>query len=156
MLEQHLQQEPQDGTKRYLTAEQILATPDLEIRDVWVPHWGGHVPVRSLTGRERDAFEISMTKEEPQRGKRKPKQKKNLDNLRARLIALTALKEDRVTPLFTPQQVLALGAKNAAALNVLFAAAMELSGLDEDDVDDMLGNSEEEDGTSSSSDLPVT
>jgi hypothetical protein len=138
---------------RYLPAAEILGMQDEEIQDVYVRQWRGTVPVRSLTGRERDAFEMSMTKEVPTRGG-KTKQQRNMENLRARLIALTALNSDRKTRMFTgPEQVVALGAKNAAALNTLFEAACKLSGIGDKDIEEMVGNSGEEDGTPSSSDL---
>ena len=43
-----------------------LCANDLQIEDVDIPEWGGAVRVSSFTGRERDAFEVSMVRGEGQ------------------------------------------------------------------------------------------
>jgi len=128
-----------------LTKEQILSIDDLKTEDVDVPEWGGVVRVRSLTGAERDEFESSLLV-----GKGKDREV-NMTNARARMVYLTAV-DDEGKRLFTsPTDIKALGKKNAAALDALFAVGQKLSGLRKEDVDELLGNSEtapSEDSTS--------
>lgn len=113
-----------------LSKEAIFAQNDRKYEDVAVPEWGGTVRVRSLSGEERDAYEASMVHQVGN------KAKANLRNMRAKLVALSAVKEDG-SPMFDQGDVMRLGQANAAALDKLFAAAQRLSGLDDDDVKEL-------------------
>lgn len=130
------------GKVRVLSREQILAANDLTKELVHVPEWRDsetgveHVYVRALTGAERDAFEASMV---DQRGRSRTM---NLRNVRARLCALTICDEEG-NRLFSDADVEALGRKSAAALTRVFAVAQRLSGLTQDDVEELAGNSDE-------------
>ncbi len=128
-----------------LTRDQILAAEDLKRETIDVPEWGGDVIVRSLTGAERDAFEDSVVR---QRGKTR---ELNLRNARARLVSLSLIDESG-TRLFSDGDVEALGRKSAAALDRVFAAAQRLSGLTENDIDELAKNSESGQSDSSTSD----
>lgn len=108
-----------------LGRDQILGAADLSTVDVAVPEWGGTVRVRMLTGTERDAFEASTV---VRKGK---KLETNLENVRARLVALTVIGEDGQR-LFDEADAAALGAKSASALNRVFAAAQKLNALTEE------------------------
>lgn len=101
-----------------LTKEQILSSQDRPTKEVEVSEWGGSVLVASMSGADRDRFELSMKDEE-------------LHNIRARLVALTVVDEsgDRI---FTDKDITALGKKSAAALDKVFSAARELNGFGDD------------------------
>jgi hypothetical protein len=114
-----------------LTREQILGAQDLETRAVACPEWGGDVLVRALTGTQRDALEASVLQDGKVR---------NLENFRARLLA-SAIVNDQGARLFKESDVLALGGKNAAVLDRLYAVAARLSGISQDDLEDLVGNS---------------
>jgi hypothetical protein len=116
-----------------LTREQILSADDLPTQDVDVPEWGGSVTVRSMTGAERDAFEAGLMVEEGE------DEKNRLNNLRARLCSLCIVDDDGV-PLFSPEDVEALGKKSAAALDRVFTKAQTLNGLGAKDVEDLAKN----------------
>lgn len=116
-----------------LNKEQIKTVSDLETQDVEVPEWGGTVRLKSLTGAERDKFEASVVQGQ---GKNTTV---NMQNLRAKLVAQSAIGEDG-KPLFTEEDVKWLGEKSAKALNRLFNAAQQLSGLSESDVKELAGN----------------
>ena len=119
----------------YLTKDQILQADDRKYQDVECPEWAGTVRVRSLSGMERDAFETSVLT-----GKGKNRDV-NLRNLRAKLVALTVV-DGIGEALFSEPDIKALGAKNAAALDRVFSVAQQLSGLREEDVEDLVKNSE--------------
>ncbi len=113
-----------------LTREAILAADDRKTKDVKVPEWGGTVRVRALSGAERDAYEASLV-----RIKSNGERQLTLANARARLVFLATCDEagDR---LFTKEQdVNELGKKSAAALQRVWEAASELSGLTDEDVE---------------------
>lgn len=127
-----------------LSRDDILAVDDRRYEDVPVPEWGGTVRVRSLTGAERDEFEGNSVEHS-----RNGRQEVNTRNIRARLVALTVVGDDG-RPLFAQGDVIKLGSKNAAAVGRVFDAAGKLSGISDDDVEDLAKNSEA--GQSDSSD----
>jgi len=118
-----------------LSKAQIFAADDRKTEDVEVPEWGGTVRLRGLNGTERDAYEASMQKQVG------GKQVQDLRNFRARLVALAAINEDG-TPLFETNEVAALAKRSSAALSRLFDATCRLSGITDEDVKDLEGNSE--------------
>lgn len=120
---------------QYLTRDQILEAEDLLSEDVEVPEWGGVVKVRGLTGAERDRFEGSIVK---MRGN---KADVNMRNLRAKLVALSAVNGDGKR-LFKTPDVDALGQKSAVALQRVFDVAQRLSGISDQDVEELAGNSD--------------
>jgi len=65
--------------------ERILAAPDLHRELVEVPEWGVSLYVRVMTARERDAFEAQQLT--------LARQDRGTDNIRARLVVLTAVDE---------------------------------------------------------------
>jgi len=116
-----------------LTRDEILKADDIEIEEVEVPEWGGSVYVRGLTAEQRDQYEQSLI---VRKGK---KSDINLVNARARLVALTVVDENGDS-LFTLADAEALGQKSAAALQRVFEVAQRLSGLTEEDVEELVGN----------------
>lgn len=114
-----------------LSREQILGAEDRKTEDVAVPEWGGTVRVRGLSGIERDAYELSMV----QLGADGSRQTR-LDNLRGRLVAMACI-DDEGNRIFTDADAHALGEKSAAALERVFDVARRLSGLTEDDVEEL-------------------
>jgi len=120
---------------QYLTKEAILAADDVQLEDVEVPEWGGAVRVKSLMGNERDALEASMIV-----GKGK-NANVNLANLRAKLVARSIVDGDG-NRIFEDSDIAALGKKSAAALNRVYEVAQRLSGITQDDVDELTKNSE--------------
>ncbi|WP_223833095.1 hypothetical protein [Streptomyces venezuelae] len=107
-----------------------MKADDLKTEDVEVPEWGGTVRLRTLTGEQRDAFEQSMV--ETKGGK----QKQNLANFRARLIAKCVITKDGEL-MFSPPDIKPLGQKSAAALSRVFDACQKLNGFSESDVEEL-------------------
>ena len=113
-----------------LTRDQILAANDRPSEVVQCPEWGGEVLIASMSGTARDAWEQSLLGDDG---------KANLTNVRARLMAHTAVDEAGV-PLFTQADVEALGAKSAAALDRCVKVAQRLNRLSDADLEDAKGN----------------
>lgn len=109
-----------------LSRNDILTVEDLKREEVPVPEWGGEVLVRTLTGSERDQFEAAHLKA-PDR------------DVRARLAAATLCDEEG-KPLFTPDDVAALGRKSAAALDRVFSVGMRINGIGKADVEELAKN----------------
>lgn len=108
-----------------LTRDSILAADDLRRESVDVPEWGGSVIIRTMTGSERDAFEAEHLKDPSK-------------DLRARLAVHTVCDEQGQL-CFAPSDVAAIGQKNAAALDRIFAVAIKINGISKQDVAE-LGN----------------
>lgn len=120
-----------DGVRlMLLSRDQILGADDLPRRSVSVPEWGGEVIVRTLSGRERDEWEVAVSK----RSGGTPQ------NIRAAWAAATIC-DDAGQPLFTVEDVEALGRKSGAALARVFDVAAQLNHLTDSDVEDLEKNS---------------
>ena len=124
-----------------------LAPEEIDLSDL--PGYTGTVLVRGLTGRQRDEFEASIME---RRGKQMVP---NVANIRAKLIAKCVVDEDGER-LFSDADAEALGAKSAAALDRIYETAARLSGLSDEDVEEMAENFGGEDSGGSPSPLPGT
>ena len=97
----------------------ILGAADLKTEDVPVPEWGGTVRVTVMTGTQRDAFAASMAT--PPAGTTKP------PFVAALLAACTV--DDAGQLVFTAEDVQALAAKSAVALERVADVATRLNGM---------------------------
>lgn len=130
---------------KYLSREAILNAEDLVTEDVEVPEWGGVVCVKTLRGRQRDEFERSTVI------RKGNNVRQNMDNFRAKLIALCVVDEDE-TPIFTAKDVHGLGLKSAAALERVFEVCTRLNGMTKKDVEDLTGDFDDDQSDSSTID----
>lgn len=112
-----------------LTRDAILAATDIAREVVSVPEWGGEVTISTMSGTQRDAWERSLLA--PNNG--------GLDNARARLVAACAINSDG-TLMFSPEDVVALGAKSSIALNRCAIVAQRLNLLTDKALEDAKGN----------------
>lgn len=129
----------------YLTKDAILSAIDIGYDEVDVPEWGGTVRIRGLSGDERDRYEQSIVTfkgSQPQ-----PK----FAGARARLVAWSIV-DEKGDRLFNDREVDALGRKSAQALERVYNAARRLSGLTEEDIEELVGNSDSVPSGSSTSD----
>ena len=88
-----------------LNRDAILAANDVKKELVKVPEWGGEIYISLMTGESRDAWEQSLVATKGT----------NLDNIRARLVAFTAVGEDGKR-IFSNEDAALLGQKSANAL----------------------------------------
>ena len=108
-----------------LSKDEILNAEDSEVSSVSVPEWNGDVFVRTITGTERDRFEAAfMNRNGPV----------PMTNIRAKLLVM-ALCDEQGNRLFTDSDVVALGKKNARALDRAFATAMRVNGIGEEAIE---------------------
>lgn len=123
----------------YLTKEQILSVHDRLYRDMEVPEWtaigSGEKALVRIAGLTAKAASDFSTKLVSMDGKGNVKELK-MDNFLAELLALTMVDPETFEPLFTKDDVEALGKKSAAVMKRLGDVAMELSGLNEKAVKD--------------------
>lgn len=113
-----------------LTAEEILGSHDIIEELLEVPEWKGTVRVRGLTGRERDAYEASLL---DQRGR---STKANLQNARTKLVVLAVHNPDG-SRMFNESQISELSSKSAAALDRIWQKARDLSGMSDEDIEEL-------------------
>ena len=133
--------------KKILGRDAILNADDLTTETVEVVQWGGSVIVKGLTGVERDDWEASRIdhKAKVKAGQSRPQ---NLVNYRASLVARTIVDESGKL-LFSDKDIVALGKKSAAALVKVFDAALKLSGLTDDDAEELAEDLDEGDSLGS-------
>lgn len=113
-----------------LSREALLKATAPPQQIVAVPELGGDVIVRGMTGTERDAFEAGLIV-----GKGKHRDV-NMTNMRAKLVAFCCI-DEAGAPLFSPTDVEALGRTRADVLNRLYTPAAKLSGITEEDAEDL-------------------
>jgi hypothetical protein len=123
----------QNGHKTFLSRDAIRGLSDVKSEEVCIPEWdNAYVMVRGMTGAERDAFEQSNIV-----GKGKNRDV-NLRNYRAKLVIWSVVDEDGKR-LFTDADAEWLGDKSAAALSRIVDVASRLSGISEQDVEELTG-----------------
>ena len=113
-----------------LSSSDILECDDSNYDVISVPEWGGDVRIRTMTGGERDSWELYVTNEV---------KKTNSVNVRARLVALTACDKDGKR-IFGDGQIAALNKRNGKALDRVYDAALRLNKLTESDIEELEGN----------------
>lgn len=120
-----------------LSKKDILAADDIPHEDVPVPEWGGEVRVRGLTGGQRSLIEATMI---AAKGQAVEVRTEAFKTLRERLVG-SCLVDDEGKRLFTDKEIPQLAEKSGKVLGRLFADAQRLSGMDEEAVEEMAGNS---------------
>lgn len=125
-----MEKESNGTTIHALSRDDILAQTRRRIIKVDVPEWGGFVFVKEMSGTERDAYELSQLQG---RTNNKPL---NLVNARAKLVMLTTV-DEAGKMLFTRADVDALGKTSAKALTRIFKVASDLSGLTDEDMEEL-------------------
>jgi hypothetical protein len=131
-----------------LSRDDVLKADDRVTEEVDCPEWGGSVLVRGMTGRERDAFELSLR--DQRSGQRIPGR---MNNIRSQIIVRCVVDDDGER-LFTDADVTALGEKSGAAIDRVYDVAARLSGMSEEDEKEMAANFGPEPGGDSSSTSP--
>ena len=131
-----------------LSRDEILKAEDLSAEEVEVPEWGGTVLVRGMTGQELDAFQMSARDQKS--GQRLPGA---MVNVRAKVVARCVVDDDG-DRLFTDADITALGEKSGAAIDRVFDVASRLSGLSDEDQEEMVRDFGQADGSGSSSSSP--
>ena len=113
--------------------EKILAANDRPFEDVLTPEWAAagveEVRIITMTSADRDEFDAAALIE---RATVQGTQK--LRNLRAALVACCAIDKDSGKRIFKAEDVVALGEKSAKVLDRLYAAAINLNGVTDDDM----------------------
>ena len=139
----------------HLTRDAILVKDDIEVEEVLIPQWGGTVRVRGMSGTEREAFEESRLREKPS-GNRAARRAGNTTtefvrkNLRAQLVAWCVI-DDLGARLFSDDDIPMLNSKSGAALERIVDVAMRLSGMGDDDVEELAQEMVENEHPSSAS-----
>lgn len=119
--------------------EKILGATDIAIESVYVPQWGVTVNVRGLNGRQRS---ILLQDAVNARGK------VDLGKMYPQLIVLSCYDPEDNTPVFTEGDFDAVAEKSGAALEVIAKVAMRLSGLDGEEAEKNLEETQSGDSTS--------
>lgn len=112
-----------------LSKDVILAAQDTIIQQIHCPEWGGDVYAKSISGRDRDAWEFFLS------GERKKAQEEkryyNPKHFRASCLVMSLCNKEG-TLLFTEKDVEALSGKSSKVLDRLFDVVSKINGLGQD------------------------
>ena len=114
-----------DGFSVMLTAENILQFEDSGIEPIGLPEWGGSAYIRTMSGSERDSWEMYASKQ---------MDKSNNVNIRAKL-ACICLCDENGKRLFGDGQVEALGKKSSKPLDRIYSQALKLNKLTDEEIE---------------------
>jgi len=117
-----------------LSKTEILSASDQKTLLIEVPEWDGDVFVRTLSGAERDALDVTW------RGIANGERAATL-NFRARF-AVLVLSNEAGDRLFTDADADALGKKSGVVLDRVLTEGFEFNGMGKDDIKELEGNSE--------------
>jgi len=129
--------------------ELIKGTSDIQEELVTIPEWkSAEFLVRGLSGHERDRFESSMLKKTGSKGKPEIE----MTDIRAKLVIETTWTPDGKEKVFSLGDKDWLTGKSSRALQRIFEVAQRLSGITDEDVEELAKNSlgEESDDSGSS------
>ncbi len=111
-----------------LTKEQVQNIDDFKFKIVDVPEWGGEVKVRSMSAKDRIAFEANQDK------------LKSQTEMVVFLVLYTCVDDDG-NRLFEDKDIEMLEQKSPNALLKIFNASIDLNILSSDKVDEQAKNS---------------
>lgn len=114
----------------------FLGNNKIRVERVNVPELGGSVLVKEMTAGERDNFEASLVMRDP-KGKR---QEMTTENIRAKFVQKVTVNADH-SPMFSEGEVLELTKVSAAAMDRIYKVGSRLSGLTDEDVEELAKNS---------------
>ena len=124
--------------KQFASAEDLFSiVPDHE--DVWLESIGKYIRIRGLTLAEKDAIESESIKWDKKSGK--VSEMDPLGNIRSRYIVRSAITENG-NRLFSDKDIPRVGQLPAREFDKLFGKVQELSAVSDQDIADILGNSE--------------
>jgi len=130
-----------------ISREELLAATALPEETVDLPELGPdkQVRMRGLTGAQRDSWEASLITFKGN------DRRVNARNARARLISMSAV-DEQGKRLFSPADIEALGNLSAKIIQRLYEVALRVSGVTDDEVEELTKNSEDVPSDDSGSD----
>lgn len=129
----------ENGHKRILTVDDILAAPDVQENLVEVPEWGGVVKIRSFTKGETQRIRREATL----KYNTQTQKKGEIDRERLEMLMLI---HGVVEPQFGPEHIEQLRKKAAKPIETILNALLELSGMKEASVDEAEAAFQEDSG----------
>lgn len=114
-----------------LTRDQILVARDVGHTDIEVPEWGGSVRLRAMTASARDTFEQKV---------HQSAKDGSPATVRA-LMAVMCIVGPDDQPMFTLEDVQALGDKSGKALDRIYDAVTKLNALTSKEMEELEKNS---------------
>lgn len=130
-----------------ISRDELLSATTLPEEVVELPELGPdrQVKIRGLTGAQRDAWESSLIKYKGN------DRQINARNARARLVSMSAVGADGKR-LFSTADIEALGNLSAKIIQRMYEAALRVSGVTDEDVEELTKNSDDAPSGDSGSD----
>jgi hypothetical protein len=126
-----------------LTKAHIKAARDIEFYEVHVPEWApegtdpeqAYVVCKTMTGKERDAFEASLIQGAGRA------QRIDMNNVRGKFCSLIIVDPETRQRMFGREEIDELAARSSVALNRVYDEGMKRSKFSEQDMQELVGNS---------------
>jgi hypothetical protein len=122
---------------KFLTREEILNSNDIKTEEVNCPEWGGAVKVKGMTAGERDKWEASLYTTKKHGNTYEVEAHR--ENIRAKFVAVSVV-DEKGKQLFTVGDIEALANKSATPIDRIFEVAQRLSGMSNEDVEELEKN----------------
>jgi aspartate/tyrosine/aromatic aminotransferase len=138
--------------KKFLSFDEIIAVADLQYEDVYIEDWDGWVRIQEMDGIGRDQYELHMTNITENAGTPQAKLK-TLENVKVILLQICCINPVTGDKLFTKAQIEQFNKLSSKPIDKLFTVARRLNKLTDKDLEEAVGNSENdlsENGGSSS------
>jgi hypothetical protein len=113
-----------------LSRDALLQAKALPRERVYIKELGGEVIIQGMTGKQRDEWESSLVKQ------RRNRRELDTRNVRARLVARCMVNDDG-SRMFSDEEADQLGDIRVDVLGHLFEVAQRLSGVTDEDVDEL-------------------
>jgi hypothetical protein len=113
-----------------LSKDALLKGTALPRETVYLKELGGEVIIQGMTGKQRDEWESSLVKQ------RRNRRELDTRNVRARLVARCLVNDDG-SRMFSDDEADQLGDIRVDVLGHLFEVAQRLSGVSDEDVDEL-------------------
>lgn len=126
-----------------LNREQIEQQPTRTHAELEIPEWGDSVLLQSLTAAEREAYEMQFSDKEGNL--------RDVSNIQARLVVKGLVDPETYDRMFSDKEHTVVGEWDGRVVRRMFNKVRELSGMDDQAVEEAEGNSEAGPGDGSSS-----
>jgi hypothetical protein len=124
--------------KKYLSRAAIDTVEDRPTGEVEVPQWGGWVRIQAMSAKQRSMITGTMMAVD---GVDVKVRADEIGSVQLRTVAACLIEEDG-SPTYQEHEYDSIGEKNAGAIETIYTALQELSGLGKDAIEDAEKNSE--------------
>lgn len=126
---------------KVISRDELFALADTVTQRVPCPEWHTDMIVRNLSAHERDVYESEIIEQSKRQGSKGISASVRLRDARAKLVVMGTINEDG-SQYFDTSDFARLTGKNARPVSRLFDTIAALSGISDEDVDELVAGFE--------------